>query len=123
MTWTITLPLPPNRANQTIGQAKWEWARKKKYIQGTSRVIGAMHLARVAMKGRQCEGPVTIQATLYTKGKMDEDNLTGRLKWPLDTLVAAGIIRDDSSEYITLLKPIQERDHKDPRVELVLEER
>jgi len=120
-TMMVTLPLPPNRANQSRGDAKWEWSKKKKYIEGTRRAVGAKVYARSQLIGVTLPlGPTEIQATLYVHQRMDDDNLTSRLKWPLDTLVAAGILVDDKRPHCILREPRQEIDRKNPRVELTL---
>ncbi len=118
----LTLPLPPNRANQSYGKARWEWAAKKRYMNGNTRLLGAIDLALGQIP--QCDDlpldNVTISATLYVKNLMDDDNLKARLKFPLDTLVKAGILVDDSPKHCTVLKPEQVIDRKNMRVELVL---
>ena len=67
------------------------------------------------------DGPmegVTISATWYVRNLMDEDNAVARLKWVLDWLKTRGYIVDDRTENVSLAKPIQFIDRKDPRLEI-----
>ena len=117
----LTLPLPPNRANQTQGKARWEWARKKEYIEGTTRLVGAKTLALIALRGKTLPlGPTEVRATFYLRNLMDDDNLKARLKFPLDALVQAGILVDDKRPHCVVPDPEQHIDRKNPRVEVVL---
>lgn len=116
----VTLPLPPNRANQTRGQAHWEWVRKKRYMEGTAKKVGACVLARGQVRGSLPLGPTEIRATFYLHQRMDDDNLTARLKWPLDVLVQAGILVDDRRPHCVVSDPRQVIDRKHQRVELSL---
>ena len=117
----LTLPLPPNRANQTYGKARWEWATKKRYIQGTARLAGAKTLALSALRGVVLPlGPTEVRATFYLHNLMDDDNLKARLKFPLDALVQAGILADDKRPHCVVADPKQVIDRKNPRVEVTL---
>ena len=117
----LTLPLPPNRANQTHGQARWEWARKKQYIEGTVRLVGAKALALIALRGERLPlGPTEVRATFYLRNLMDDDNLKARLKFPLDALVQAGILVDDKRPHCVVPDPEQHIDRKRPRLEIEL---
>ncbi len=117
----LTLPLPPNRANQTQAQARWEWARKKEYIEGTRRLVGARLLALSALRGQALPlGPTEVRATFYLRNLMDDDNLKARLKFPLDALVQAGILVDDKRPHCVVLEPKQVIDRKNMRVEIEL---
>ena len=117
----LTLPLPPNRANQSQGKARWEWARKKEYIEGTKRLVGAKVLALSALHGVTLPlGPTEVRATFYLRNLMDDDNLKARLKFPLDALVKAGILVDDKRPHCVVPDPAQHIDRKRERLELEL---
>ena len=117
----LTLPLPPNRANQNRGQAHWEWVRKKRYMEGTKRRVGACTLAVGQLRGASLPlGPTQVSATFYLHQRMDDDNLTARLKWPLDVLVKAGILVDDKRPHCEVVPPVQFIDRRYPRVEISL---
>ncbi len=117
----LTLPLPPNRANQSQGQARWEWKTKKLYIEGTSRLVGAKALALIAMGGKTLPlGPTEVRVTFYLRNLMDDDNLKARLKFPLDALVQAGILVDDKRPHCVVPDPEQHIDRKNVRVEIEL---
>jgi hypothetical protein len=63
-----------------------------------------------------------VTATLYVHNRMDDDNAVARLKWPLDALVAAGLLVDDKRPYCELTGiPKQTIARREPRVELLLE--
>lgn len=118
----ITLPLPPNRGNQSRGEAKWEWARKRKYIEGTKRSVGARTLARSQMIGTDLPlGHTVAHFHFYLGNLMDDDNLMSRCKWPLDALVKAGILVDDKRPHCKVVTE-QSVDRKNKRVEIRLEE-
>jgi crossover junction endodeoxyribonuclease RusA len=62
----------------------------------------------------------TIAATFYHKDnrKRDDVNFLGMLKSAYDGIVDAGVIVDDSSEYLTTLPATFKLDPEYPRVEL-----
>jgi len=72
--------------------------------------------------GRKCTYQrVRISAKFFLHQVMDTDNLTARLKWPVDSLVAYRVIPDDSPQYVTMGSIEQEVDRKHQRLELTLE--
>ncbi len=102
----ITLPLPPNRSN-----ARWHWRteyRKKLDYWLRCDIVRDVSDVEHAKRWK-------VNATLYLWAKMDPDNLSARLKWPLDWLVHESYIRDDSADVIEL-SVSQAIDRKRPRV-------
>lgn len=64
--------------------------------------------------------PVAITVTAYFKGAMsDPDNVTGKLY--LDGLRHAGVLIDDTPEYVTSVTCISRKDNKNPRLEITIE--
>ena len=109
----LTLPLPPNMAN-----ARTHWAAKH-------RKRKAYMLACTCADSRRPDEPIApavVHATLYTWAKMDEDNLTARLKWTIDWLVDRQILLDDHPSAMTLGTVSQAVDRKNQRVEITIEE-
>lgn len=122
---TLTLPMPPNIANNR-GHSRWEGSAKKRWLWGTPNALGVVNLMRMSpplaklLPATPFER-VTISATLYVWARMDDDNAVARLKWPLDALKHAGFIVDDKRPWCRLLGiPVQKIDRKHQRIELVL---
>ena len=111
----ITLPMPPNMANKSFGH----WAKK-----GRARdeyMMLAMVLSQDVKRPRKPFHRARISVTLYTWNPMDRDNLTARLKWPIDFLVERGVIVDDGPKCLESEMPKQAIDRKHMRVEIELE--
>ena len=102
----ITLPLPENRGN-----ARWHWrteARKKANYM----------LSATSMCNWRPDQPFTalkVHATLYTYHRMDDDNLSARMKFPMDWLEMREIVDNDRNVTLTCSQAI---DRKNQRVEL-----
>lgn len=66
---------------------------------------------------------VDIIITWYEPDRRrDPDNITGGTKFILDSLVVAGVIKDDSQRYINSIKHLWGVDRENPRVEVQMEE-
>ena len=115
----LTLPLPPNRANQTYGKARWEWARKKEYYEKARNAILLELVNNVEWTG-DCTERMRLDATFHLWKKMDRGNLVARLKWIEDILVKTGLLVDDNEEWLDLQMPTQHIDRKEQRVEIIL---
>ena len=113
----LTLPLPPNRAN---AREHWRvtWRKKAVYYEKAEWELkfgGRMRSVKLPL-----ERPI-LTATLYVWQKMDPDNATARLKWPIDCLVRCGLLVDDSEKHLDFTEiPRQVIDRKNQRVEIVL---
>jgi hypothetical protein len=110
---TITLPVPANIAN-----GRMHWAAK-------SRKQKAYRLRCTVMHPSRPERPIEkahITAAWYVWNTMDDDNAVARLKWPIDWLVARGIILNDDPAHMTLGEVTQEIDRREPRLVLTVRE-
>ena len=114
----ITLPLPPNRAN-----ARWHWRteqRKRTDYELRCRVFSTMEPGQ-----DEPDMPwerARIKATLYVWSRNDLDNLMARMKWPVDWLVKAGYLVDDSPDHLEWVGlPEQHIDRRNQRIEIELE--
>jgi len=66
---------------------------------------------------------VDITITWYEPDRRrDPDNITGGTKFILDSLVVAGVIKDDNQRYINSIKHLWGVDRENPRVEVQIEE-
>jgi len=97
MNATVTLPLPPNILNpRRHGHWNAIAAAKRKYVAAAVRTIEARRIPHFER--------ADYRATFCVATLRDEDNLTAMLKYPLDALKAAGVIRDDSPRYLHLVE-------------------
>ena len=110
---SVTLPLPPNRAN-----ARGHWSKHHAERMDYMTRAMVMHPKRL----REPMPHARISATLYVWNKLDKDNLMARMKWPVDWLVSRGFIPDDSEKYLDWAMPKQVIDRKNQRVEITLDE-
>jgi hypothetical protein len=116
----ITLPLPPNMAN-----GRFHWRVKHNKRKAYFEACGMMYATK--------EWPITggyicrpdkarVRATIYCGGRMDVDNVFARMKWPIDWLVGAGILRGDSEKHLVWEMPVQiVKRNQQYRVEFELE--
>ena len=87
-------------------------------------------MARAVVMERQVRGrhqpmaKVRVTAVFYIGGGpfTDPDNITARLKWPLDLLKARGLIVDDNARVLTLTGIPEQRQGTPRRVVLTLQE-
>ena len=110
---TITLPLPQKELSQN---ARVHWAVRHlatKNARAMAAMMGRLSRARFTER-------VRIQAVFYykTKRRRDGPNLTGLCKAYLDGLVDAGVIPDDSTEWVEWMDPRVEIHVLNPRLEL-----
>ncbi len=102
----LVLPLPPNRAN-----ARWHWRKE-------ARLKNEYYLRATAACMWRPDVPfesLTVTATLYTYNRMDDDNLSARMKWPLDWLELREIVGNDRNVTLICRQAI---DRKNQRLEL-----
>jgi len=117
--YTLILPLPLNKANSRMHWAV-ERKRRLQYFDTADLLC-----AKVVRQRKKYPPSVqtTLAATFYLWSSMDQDNLMARLKWPVDWLIHAGFIVDDSPAYLLHLGiPKQEIDRKYQRLVLQLTE-
>ena len=109
----LTLPLPMNRAN-----ARWHWATEMRI----KRSYYDKCLVRYGKIPKTTMQRAKISVKFFLHQKMDDDNLRGRLKWPLDWLVIRGFIKNDSPDVLVWGPVTQEVDRKDKRIEIEIKE-
>lgn len=116
-TITVTMPLPLNLAN-----SRMHWGAKlRKHNEWKLRAI----VGERGLRGRHRPmQKVRVSAVFYMgRGPLcDPDNITARLKWPLDLLKERGLIVDDNPRVLTLTGIPEQRQGNPKRVELTLEE-
>lgn len=96
---TLTIPAPCDwiNANQRL-----HWAEKARRTKAW-RAAAYYAAAQIPRRERTFAGPVHIVCTVHkTKGgRFDAGNLSDTFKACVDGLVDAGVVPDDSNEYVT----------------------
>lgn len=118
---SLSFSLPGHPANDNV-RRKWHWSKRNKeddqWKQDAQRVcLDAINRARVHTPWERVT--VTYQFIKPTKARMDTDNAGGATKPILDGIVNAGLIPDDSGEYVSAvitLAPAFERGVREVRV-------
>lgn len=114
---TLTFPLPVNLANSRL-----HWGAKlRKHQEWKTRAI----VGERGLRGRHRPmQQVRVSAVFYLgRGPLsDADNITARLKWPLDFLKERGLIVDDGPKHLTLAGIPEQRQGNPKRLVLTLEE-
>lgn len=114
----VELPLPPNRAND---RSHWrKVAREKEAYYEAARVLLVNQTGPVRRKQTKAFR-IRLTATLYVWSLSDPDNAVSRLKWPIDALVAHGLLYEDRGVYLDLAMPEQVIDRANPRVVMELQ--
>ena len=116
----ITLPLPPK---QLSPNARCHWAVKAKKVKWYRQTAG--YAALTDCPEVVTQDPMetaTVQCRFFFKEdrRRDGDNLLASMKAAWDGLVDAGLFVDDSG--LTHLPVVQEKDPKNPRVEIHITE-
>lgn len=106
--------------NESEKAARTHWAvgakLKKEYTELVKLECKAQRIKPLLNKAR-------IEVTFYEKDmRRDSDNVYGGLKYILDGLVKAGVIKDDSRRYIDLYINPVELDRQNPRIEVEIKE-
>ena len=118
MTWTIQLPYstPPLTLN-----GRQHWATKATAIREVRGTVAT--LARV-LRIPACQRiHVELHYVPRDSRRRDQDNIVATLKPCIDGLVDAGVIPDDSPQYVTWVPPvIDPADHNNPHLYLHIEE-
>lgn len=102
--WTIRLPYstPPLTLN-----GRQHWATKASGVREVRGTVAT--LARVLHIPACQRIHVTLHYVPRDGRRRDADNLVGTLKPCIDALVDAGVVRDDSPEYVTWSPPVIEK--------------
>ena len=104
----LVLPLPENRAN-----ARWHWTKENS-------LKHSFYLRATAAEMWRPPTPyesLIVEATLFLFNPMDEDNMSARMKWPLDWLQRREIVGDDKNVKLRMSQAI---DRKNQRLEMTL---
>ena len=109
---TLIIPMDaiPMSANKTI---RSHWKTRTLEVEKWATLISAsLHPSdRLALrKNAQKSSPAIVMVNsvfLHRKGAFDPDNAVAALKLPLDGLVHAGLLRDDSEKYVKIEMPKQ----------------
>ena len=100
MTTTHTLWLPYDRPPLTANQRFGHWAAKARITADVRRTT--MLLARAAKLPRNCEHvTVALHYVPRDRRRRDASNLMPTQKAVVDGLVDAGLVADDTPEYVT----------------------
>jgi Holliday junction resolvase RusA-like endonuclease len=105
---TIELPQPTPSLNQTRGE---HWGRKTRRRNSYQRFLTMT--TRQAHKSGPARRLVTI--TRFGPRELDTDNLIGGAKTLLDAMKRAGLIWDDSPEYVEVIYQQQRSSRKEAR--------
>jgi len=91
---TITLPLPPNEANARRGHWGIRSRAKKRYLEDAA--------FRILVAGIEpFDRKVRVDAHFIVGAMYDPiENLPMLLKWPMDALVSAGILQNDTAKWV-----------------------
>ena len=107
--------------NDIIAAAKAGKGRYQPYA-----IMKAKHTESIAWIAKQlpCFGRVDIKIFWYEPNKRrDPDNISGGgKKFILDGLVMAGVIKDDTINYINSIASIYDLDRNNPRIEVEIME-
>lgn len=99
---TIYMPLSFTKPPLTMNQ-RMHWAQKSPI---TRRLREEAHVRAKAMKvGHHGHVTVRLHYQAADNRRRDEDNLTPTFKALCDGLVDAGVVDDDTSDYMTKLMP------------------
>lgn len=105
--------------NEAEYAARSHWSKgsklKREYTDDVHWQLKIQHIKPV-------QGKAVLTITFYEKdNRRDADNIYGGLKYLLDGMVQAGIVKDDTRQYVEpIIKPI-EIDKINPRVEVIIE--
>lgn len=99
MTLQLTIPAPCEWINSNQRLHRMELAARVKFWRASSYV----HARRIGEAERSFSGPVHIVCTVHKTraGRWDAGNLYPTAKAIVDGLVDAGVIPDDSNEWVT----------------------
>lgn len=114
-TLVITGKLPSR--NEADNAARAHWSQGAKFKREYTELV---HWCVIGAHIKPVHGKAHIVVTFYERDdRRDADNIIGgALKYILDGLVAAGIVKDDSRKYVDLtIMPIK-TDKSAPRIEI-----
>ena len=81
--------------------------------------LGVLKADRQGKLKRIDKYPIKLKIAWYEPdNRRDVDNITFAVKFILDELVSAGIIKDDSRKYVSAIENVVLTDRNDPRIEV-----
>ena len=104
---TITIPGVLPSSNAVL---RWHWTRRARLWREWSRAVWAA--TRATPRTRSVQDPVAVEVVHHRARLLDPDNAVGAVKPLLDALVAAGLVYDDSTQYLRRLTVIQRPCHR-----------
>jgi len=111
----IVLPIVTSSPNKML---RCHWTERYKIQKDYGILLNAAIEDKHKVKTEQ---PRRVEIYSYRKQLLDPDNLVGSVKLLLDAIEEAGLIWDDSPEYLSL-SVFQEIDRHNPRTEIVIKE-
>lgn len=110
--------LPGRNEAENAARTHWDVARKLK--KDNTELVAWECLAQ---RIKPIQGQARVEVTFFEKDlKRDADNVIGGLKYILDGLVNAGVIRNDTRKLVKLYIMPVELDRQNPRIEVKLSE-
>lgn len=97
-----SLPLSLNKSNSM------HWAERRRYLSDW-RLMCRIEFQKAAMQLDELEeSPVNIEFTFTfpRKGRRDPHNYVATAKSLVDELVIAGLVPDDTAEWVTVVEPV-----------------
>jgi len=111
----IVLPIVTNSPNRLL---RIHWSERYKLQKDYGYLLNAAIEDRHKVKPGEKR---QLEIYSYRKQLLDPDNLVGSVKLLLDAIEEAGLIWDDSPEYLSL-SVSQEIDRENPRTEIIIKE-
>ena len=106
----IELPYLPDKKLSPNWQPKSDntWALRRREAEQMKSDVMWLCQEYVARKGATRFETVSVQYIFICNAnrRRDPDNWVARMKSALDGLVQAGVLKDDSSEHVTILNPV-----------------
>ena len=93
----IVLPLPRNLTNSSTRE---HWALTEAHDQYFDHCDIVLGQGLIPKPPKEAPAKIKLEATLYVTQEMDEDNASGRMKWPTDWLVKRGYVANDTKKNI-----------------------
>lgn len=115
----IIIPGELPALNEIIEAAKSHYGKYSSTKKDYTEIVGWY-----ALKQTQIEKPVEVWIKWFTKdAKKDPDNVAAGVKFILDGLKEAGVIKNDTRQWIKkIVHEFPEPDKKNPRIEIELKE-
>ena len=117
MSWTFTLPFATPSLNEIQGQ-HWSYARREKESLRWSLASALNHIPAIP----KAAGRRRLTIVRHGRGRLDQDNLAGGVKWLVDAIKERRLILDDNPEECELVCQQVVSRTADPHTILTLED-